>query len=522
MKNAINLNDEIIIYSPTCSKCNCEIKNLDLLLTFNCGCNKKENMMEIDKIDIGCVCGNNGCVCCCYCGYYYYYLLAKKIKRDTSSFVFKIFNKNLKLRDYCRIKPRSLIGEFGILINKISSKKRKWIYHIFKFSKVYKNNHISDFYNNIYFKQYNIKRDTINYYNNNLLFDKAKEIIEIIIFSFFHINIDILSKINIINEENIKLLEKEVLDIIGSIKSNDNELLSFIKTFILDLICCLKILNRCPLFGKELKLLYLFNKVKINDIFMYFKKYFEIRKELDDNYNHKCIIDQMHIIKNKNLILLLVEYDIKIYDINDLNFNNCICSNKILFNKLIGDIKIVMISDEFFILRSACLSYREYISVEMFLLELQYNSSNEKKKVQLIIHNLKLNETIYDLDVINKNNIICIDNKYIYFYNLVKINMNLISKISIFGNFYPYFIIADKLNQQIILLHSYEYNLLSYHIDNQSFYNKKIDVKKQNLSDYFRDWSKLFNILNKDTYLLLSINILKLYLISSKYLEIIF
>jgi hypothetical protein len=93
-----------------------------------------------------------------------------------------------------------------------------------------------------------------------------------------------------------------------------------------------------------------------------------------------------------------------------------------------------------------------------------------------------------------------------------------------FGNFYPYFIIADKLNQQIILLHSYEYNLLSYHIDNQSFYNKKIDVREQNFEDYFRDfirdWSKLFKILNKDTYLL-SIDKNAIYLISSKYLEII-
>jgi hypothetical protein len=93
-----------------------------------------------------------------------------------------------------------------------------------------------------------------------------------------------------------------------------------------------------------------------------------------------------------------------------------------------------------------------------------------------------------------------------------------------FGNFYPYFIIADKLNQQIILLHSYEYNLLSYNINNQSFYNKKIDVREQNFEDYFRDfirdWSKLFKILNKDTYLL-SIDKNAIYLISSKYLEII-
>ena len=445
------------------------------------------------------------------------------------------------MRHYCRIKQRSLIGELGILINKISSKKIKWIYHIFKFTNAFKNNHLSDSYNNIYFKQYNIERyKMINYNNNNFLFGKAIQIIEAIIFSFFHKSIkisermltckNISSKKDILNEENIKFLEKEILNIIDSIKANDNELLLFIKTFILDIICCLKMLNKCPLFGKELKLLNLFNKVKNSDILAYFKKYFEIRKELEDNYNHKCKINQMHIIKNKNLILLLAKYDIKIYDINDLNFNNCICSKGFQFNDGESiDINIVMISEEFFILRKAELSYISeqmadhyhyhyvYEEVEMFLLELQYNSSN--KNVQLVIHNLKLNDTIYDLDAFNKNNIICIDNKYIYFYNLVNANINLVSKIVIIGNFEPYFIIADKLNQKIILLNSYEYNLLSYNINNKSFYNKKI---KGNgiITNYIKDWSKLFKILNKDTYLL-SIGKTRIYLISSNYLEII-
>ena len=187
-----------------------------------------------------------------------------------------------------------------------------------------------------------------------------------------------------------------------------------------------------------------------------------------------------------------------------------------------------MISDEYFILRKANIFNIEdrnadhyhyvYKKVEMFLLELQYNSSN--KNVQLVIHNLKLNDTIYDLDAFNKNNIIFIDKEYIYFYNLVNTNMNLISKISIIGNFDPYFIIADKLNQQIILLNSYEYNLLlSYNIDNKSFYYSKINVKK-NFRGFIRDWRKGFKILNKDTYLL-SINNNSIYLISSKYLELI-
>ena len=87
------------------------------------------------------------------------------------------------MRHYCRIKQRSLIGELGILINKISSKKIKWIYHIFKFTNAFKNNHLSDSYNNIYFKQYNIERyKMINYNNNNFLFGKAIQIIEAIIF----------------------------------------------------------------------------------------------------------------------------------------------------------------------------------------------------------------------------------------------------------------------------------------------------------------------------------------------------
>ena len=70
-------------------------------------------------------------------------------------------------------------------------------------------------------------------------------------------------------------------------------------------------------------------------------------------------------------------------------------------------------------------------------------------------------------------------------------------------------------------MNSSEYNLLSYNIDNKSFYNKKINVKEKDIyRDYIRDWSKLFKILNKDTYLL-SINKNTIYLISSKYMEII-
>ena len=89
----------------------------------------------------------------------------------------------------------------------------------------------------------------------------------------------------------------------------------------------------------------------------------------------------MHFIPNKNLILLLTKYDIRIYDINDLNFNYCICSTKISFKKnVFFDIKIVMITEEFFILRKSELgrikepntNYVQFINrnVEMLLLEL--------------------------------------------------------------------------------------------------------------------------------------------------------
>ena len=531
------------IYKPICSKCNCEIKNLDMTLTYDCNCNNKEEELNMMEKDHGCICSGCKCYDCCDCGYYDYYFLAKKVNENTSSFFCKIYNEKKSLRNYCRIEPRSIIGEHGILINKISSKITKWIYHIFNFTNTFKKNHISNLYDNIYFKECKLKTyHIIN--NNNFLFYKAKKIIETILNAFLlknkNINIkernsifnsNISSYRGILNEENIKILEREVLDIINSIKSNDNKLVFLIKTFILDLICCLKILNRNPLFRKELKLLNLLNKIKNNDILFFFNKYFEIMKELEDNYNHKYIIEQMHIIKDKNLILLLTKYDIRIYDINDLNFNSCICFKKIQNeDDYRNNIKIVMISDEFFILRKAELLYRggdthlhhEYKNVELFLLELQYNSSYKDKKVELIIHNLKLIETIYDLDAINKNNIICIDNKYIYFYNLVKTDMNLISKISIIYNFYPYFIIADKLNQQILLLHSYKYNLLSYNINNECFYYKENILHEKQKSYFNIDFfhSERFKILNKDTYLS-SINDDRIYLISSKYLELI-
>ena len=151
MKIASNLNDEII-YIPICSKCNCEIKNLDLTLTFDCNCNKKEGELNMKEEGLGCIC--DGCKCrdCCGCGYNDYYFFAKKINQNTSSPIFKIFNGNDTLRNYCRIKSRSIIGEKGLIINKISGKKKKWIYHIFKFTNIFKKNHISELYDNISFK----------------------------------------------------------------------------------------------------------------------------------------------------------------------------------------------------------------------------------------------------------------------------------------------------------------------------------------------------------------------------------
>ena len=280
MKNENYLNDEIIIYTPICSKCNCEIKDLDFILTFNCNCNNKDEELNMMEKDHGCICVGCRCINYCYCGYFEYLCLAKKVNKDYSSFIFKIFDDQRLLRNYSRIEPRSIIGEYGILINKISSKKKKWIYKIYQFTNAFNKNHISEFYDNIYFKKcYTKKYNFIN--NNNFLFDKAKEMIETIVNSFLYININLKQRIpisnfnlssnkNILNEENIKILEKEILDIISSIKFNDKELLFFIKTFILDLICCLKILNKNPLFRKELKLLYLIDKVKNSDILFYF------------------------------------------------------------------------------------------------------------------------------------------------------------------------------------------------------------------------------------------------------------
>ena len=56
MKNENYLNDEIIIYTPICSKCNCEIKDLDFILTFNCNCNNKDEELNMMEKDHGCIC----------------------------------------------------------------------------------------------------------------------------------------------------------------------------------------------------------------------------------------------------------------------------------------------------------------------------------------------------------------------------------------------------------------------------------------------------------------------------------
>jgi len=76
-----------------------------------------------------------------------------QINEDISSLALKTFNEENKLRNYCKIKPRSIIGEHGILINKISSKKGKWTYHILKFSNIFKSNHINDIYDTINFRK---------------------------------------------------------------------------------------------------------------------------------------------------------------------------------------------------------------------------------------------------------------------------------------------------------------------------------------------------------------------------------
>jgi len=111
--------------------------------------------------------------------------------------------------------------------------------------------------------------------------------------------------------------------------SKENKILNIAHTlFILDIFCLFKILKINPFFSRQLitpknesEKEILFNN---NNLYRFLKLSFEIKEELEDDRFENNVISQIHLIKEKNLVILIFDFQIRFYDINDINFNNCI------------------------------------------------------------------------------------------------------------------------------------------------------------------------------------------------------
>ena len=502
MKNNTN-NEMQIFYFPKCPKCKCFIIKLDLTLTFDCKCNKKnfdDNINYLtEKNDEPLL--------------NYYREIARNWDEsfgnndeyddeNVDRYWDTVFSNNYKIFAKGLLKSEGIIKNHKMKnINKkldiFSSdylyKNRAYYVYYFNFNNIFKKYHISKLYDKFILEKCNINKknipDDLNNYNNTIFKDGRKSI-EFIFKHFFQKNLNIQS---VCNDEILEQIEKEVNNLVFP---KEKKILNIAKTFILDIICLLKILKINPLFSNQLitpknegEKEFFFDE---NNLLFFLKNYFEIREELEDDKFHKTIFDHIYIIKEKNLILLISDFQIRLYDINDINFNNCIClininirnrdkrhrikkflkldnelfillfGNKYNYDnddEIIDDINVYNLTDDDF-------KWRD----DIWLLKIEHNALNKSGYLQIIIPSLLIEMMsrygLNVLDVINGDNLICFKNDYFYlekrnfyFYIFKKIKYDFQLRLKIELNqqhsCYDLEIMADNINHQIIL---YNYN----------------------------------------------------------------
>ena len=274
------------------------------------------------------------------------------------------------------------------------------------------------------------------------------------------------------------------------------------------------------------------------EYFYFYNQNFKNCKPLIDyKLNLYYIGEKYHLIKEKNLALLILDNNIGIYNIYD--YQNEPFSLKLYYN----DIKICQINSGFFAILK-----RE----TLIFLEIEYDYENKPIKISIpkIINlvNFSKNYDHYyynyfdyyyndnDIEYIGKNHLIYLDliniNENLLLFSFEKKDNSLIIKSEylqkLFGIEKKYItqIFSDKDNNQLALVINDKYYNNFYYVEKKSLYfydMNELDDKGKNckIKKVLKmKWSYLLlQIFNKDYYF--CHNKYELYLISSKYLEII-
>ena len=492
-----------IISTIICNKCKCRFNdifpNYKLALTYNCNCNKIVKRENINN----------------------YFEKNREEEIDIENDIF-VRGRGMRGRGRVMNIRRGIIREKR-KYKRINKKNRKIYFHdLYNPLKQY---HISDLYNKLELKEQIINNkensnDIINNENNyNKIIKQAKILINYIFRTFFNSDLDLIphnfSKKHIFYEppffidEYLPGLQTRIQNLKHPYLSND--ILNIIKIFILDVNASILIIKKYPNYKINLKL-----NIKL---FKYFKKLAKFKKEINnsfnDGYQNQIIsnhIYQIHYIKEKNLLLFILNKEIRIYYKYDFLGKNCLCSTSVD----VHDAKILKINYEFFIV---------FYSSSISFLQIEYDMFGIPNKItfpEYLINNdiKKLNSDIMvDVDIIDENNILFIgkDNKVYFIKKKIKeFFIDKIIDIHQYNNYYYNFILTDKINNNAIIHFNYTKYFLSYIY----FYELNYDFSRKKIIKLTKEKiEKPLIILNQNNYIYCGKK--RIYLISSKYYEIV-
>ena len=414
-----------------------------------------------------------------------------------------------------------------------------------------KNKHLSDIYKNIEFTKpvrHKIKKKIEE--NISIFISKIKYLIKKIITNKFtsKLNLFNFSKKSYIdddiyikgNEQKIPFFNEEysekIVDLVKNLNSSklEQNTLNDLKTFILDIHFFILILKKNPLVSQKIIFQNVYTKYDQNyhddSIYDYNIQFQDILKYYFSKDNNKYCstakLVQIFPIIEKNIILFIYTDYIKIYN---FILNNFVFDAKAKNKKS----KICKIDPE----NLVSLGYST-----LYFSKIEYDSMNNPIKYYYF-DCIKSASVIIDFDIINKNNIVYIDElNNIHLLNIFFTENNIIYNISrtetINYNYYDNFILADKINKQIVLCSEkikyddYSYNYYYSKRDHVCFL-KLYDInlipknkmfkfeERESFYTYSRDITEACKLkyLNSDLYILFFFQ--KIYLISSKYLEIV-
>ena len=293
-----------------------------------------------------------------------------------------------------------------------------------------KNKHLSEIYKKIEYKKYPLHKLKVKTENKISIFiKKIKAFLKSLIIY------KIKPKSNLFNfsnkpyiketDQKISFFDEEysekLVDLVNNINSSNFKpnTLKALKTFILDIHFFILILKKNPLIYKKIIFQDIYTKYPDDLIYDYniefqdlLKKYFD--KDYNNYYSCNDELVQIFPIIEKNIILLIYNNYIKMYN---FIFNNFVHTVK----AKIGGTKICKINPENLVILD---DSRLYFS------KIEYDSKNNPIKIYYS-DCIKLPCAIIDFDIINENNIVCIDIMHrIHLLNITYNKNNIIYNIS--------------------------------------------------------------------------------------------